>query len=417
MLRQLCSLLALLALVAPTTSSAESRALFLLDAEATGTPLQIQGRSNSVVDLVEDFIKATGDFSPIGGIPSGYSGRLDYLGIPDAITLEVNQFGTQLTLDIPSTGAHVELSASNPNALLDALEDWVREAGAGEWSDFLREANALTPLAVTSGNPKSTTALLADSAYRKFGFDDSRSRLGYETKGQRWGAFELRLDVGGSTVNTGTFDDDLYSADAALTLAGDFNSLIGLSFSVIGQYRNYDGGEIADLGLELALPFTILRPTGNKSWYWQLTPVIQAGVGASIDLAAGGLMVGGGLVSGLAYNMGPFELLMANEILYYGGIPVHNISGYDFDTELDQLFFKNGLEGTWFPGAGFYADLGMHFANFLLDDAAIDFYFTPSVGVGWQAGRWMDVRLAYEADLDGKHYVSHNLQFKLDFFF
>jgi hypothetical protein len=68
-------------------------------------------------------------------------------------------------------------------------------------------------------------------------------------------------------------------------------------------------------------------------------------------------------------------------------------------------------------GAGFYADAGVHFTNFAVDAAAVSWFVTPTVGVGWQAGRWMDLRLAYEADLDNKDYKAHNLQVKLDFLF
>jgi hypothetical protein len=127
--------------------------------------------------------------------------------------------------------------------------------------------------------------------------------------------------------------------------------------------------------------------------------------------------MGGGLVNALGYHQGRYEILMANEIAYYNGIPIDSLAGYDFATEISQLYFKNGLEGTFWMGAGFYADGGVHFTNFAVDDAAVSWFVTPTVGVGWQAGRWMDLRLAYEADLDNDDYKSHNLQLKADFLF
>ena len=83
----------------------------------------------------------------------------------------------------------------------------------------------------------------------------------------------------------------------------------------------------------------------------------------------------------------------------------------------EQLLFKNGLEATWWIGRGFYADGGVHFTNFAVDEAAVPWYVTPTFGIGWQAGRWMDLQLAYEADLDDNDYVAHSGVLKLDFLF
>ena len=119
-----------------------------------------------------------------------------------------------------------------------------------------------------------------------------------------------------------------------------------------------NGGQVVDAAAELALPITLLRPEGDASpWYWQIAPLIQVGGGGSVDLAAAGLILGGGVVSGLGYNCESFEVMLANEILYYGGLPVDQIKGIHFDTQLSQLFFRNGVEGTWWIGAGFYADM------------------------------------------------------------
>ena len=68
-------------------------------------------------------------------------------------------------------------------------------------------------------------------------------------------------------------------------------------------------------------------------------------------------------------------------------------------------------------GKGFYADVGLHFTNFAIDAAAVSWFATPALGVGWQTGHWMDLRLAYEADVSADQYRSHNLQLKLDFMF
>jgi hypothetical protein len=171
-----------------------------------------------------------------------------------------------------------------------------------------------------------------------------------------------------------------------------------------------------DLGAELALPITLRRPDDGQ-YFWQLTPFVQAAGGVSIAFAAGGLFMGGGVVNALGWNHGSFEILMSNEIAYYGRISLNDIQGYDFSTDLSQLYFKNGLEGTWWMGAGFYSGVGIHFTHFAVDPAAESWFATPEVELGWEAGRWFDIRLAYEADVGADDYRSHNLRVKLDFLF
>jgi hypothetical protein len=415
---------ALIAALAFATPAVASNPILRADIDVKDSSASGSDRSHDLINLVDDVIKLDGAFASLRNpetILKGYVATLDYLGWDDAIRIEVD--GVVLDGDplkariiVPETGLVKEFSASSPDALTDEIEDWVKNSGADEWFDFLREANAHTPLAVTSGNPRSTLALLGSSAYRRFGFDDSRSRFGYQTEVQRYGGLDVRLDVGGSSIDVGGFDD-LWTVDPTLMIAGDFGSLVGLSFAVIGQYRNYDGAQIADLGLELALPLTFLRPDDKSSWYWQLTPVIQAGAGASKHLVAGGLIMGGGLVNGVAKQFDSFEVLMANEIMYYGGIPAGNIGGYDFETDLSQLYFRNGVEATWYPGMGLYLDVGVHFSNFAIDDAYVNWYATPAIGFGWQAGRWFDFRASYEPDLGPHDYIAHTLQLKFDFLF
>ena len=52
-----------------------------------------------------------------------------------------------------------------------------------------------------------------------------------------------------------------------------------MSFGIIGQYRDYQGAQSYDLGLELAVPVTIWRPVKAAPYFWQLTPFFQAAGG------------------------------------------------------------------------------------------------------------------------------------------
>jgi hypothetical protein len=374
----------------------------------------ISASSNDFPSLVDDFLLQEGDFSGLVG-QATYTGTLRYLGIPDAAVLDVSNFGLDATLTIPSTGFSMAFSAASPDDLEQQIEDFVKHGGADEWSKFLEQVNAMSPLGLLDGNPRATTAFAASGAFRRFGLDASRSRIGWqEGEVGRFGAFQLRAEGGGGFIDVDGFDD-LYSAEGELTLAGHFGQHVGVSLALMGQYRNYQTADMVDVGLELGVPLVILRPVDGSRFYWAITPFVQSAAGASIDLAAGGLFLGGGAVNAVAVELGPFELMLANELAYYGGLPLDDIQGYDFDTELSQLITRNGVKVGFFLGP-FYVDLGSAFTNFLTADAAVDFYASPFAGVGLALGRSVNLRLGYEADV-GEDFTGHSGRLKLDFHF
>jgi hypothetical protein len=399
---------AALALAAPLQGNTED--LIQIDIPLLG----ISGSSNSFTSLGQDFLRQEGDFSGLIG-QSAYTATIRYLEMSDAMVLALTNFGSDATLTIPSTGLVVAFNAASPDDLESQLEDFLKGGGSREWAEFLEQTNAESKLALIDGNPRSTTALLSSGAFRRFGLGGSRTRLGYqEEEVGRWGAFQLRAEGGGGMVDVDRFDD-LYSAEAALTLAGHFGKHVGLSMTLMGQYRSYQSADHWDVGLELGVPIAILRPDDGSHLYWAITPFVQSAAAASIDLAAGGLVIGGGGQNTLALELGIFELTLANQLAYYSGLPIDDIQGYDFDTELDQLILKNGLKLGVHLGI-FYLDAGSAFTNFLTSDAAVDFYATPFVGVGLGLGRWANLRVGYEADL-GSGYTAQSGTLKLDFHF
>jgi hypothetical protein len=376
--------------------------------------LSISASSNDFVSLGEDFLRQEGDFSGLIGQPA-YLATLRYLEMSDALLLTVGNFGSQATLTIPSTGLVVSFTAVSPDDLENQIQDYLKRGGASEWAKFLEQTNAESKLALLDGNPRATTALAATGAFRRFGLDTSRSRMGYqEAEVARWGAFQLRAEAGGGVVLVDRFDN-LYTTDGALTLAGHFGKHVGLSLALMGQWRSYQTADSYDAGIELGLPIAILRPDEECGLYWAITPFVQSAAGVSIDLAAGGLLIGGGGVNTLALQLGMFELSLANQLAYYSGLPINDIQGYDFDTELDQLVMKNGVKLGAYLGV-FYLDAGSAFTNFLTSDAAVDFYATPFAGVGVALGSWSNLRVGYEADL-GSGYTAHVGRLKLDFHF
>ncbi len=408
----------LLALCASCIAARSARAEDLVRIDVPA--LALSSSSNDFVDLSEDFLRQQGAFAGLVG-QVAYDAALRYLGIPDALTLQVANFGASATLRIPSTGHVRAFTAVSPADLENQIEHYIKEDGADEWARFLEESNAKSALALLDGNPRAATALLAASAFRRFGIDSSRARIGYQSgELADWGGAQLRLEGAGyGRVDVDGFRD-LETWDGALTLAG-LGRVAGFSFSAIGQYLDYQGAKSYDVGLELGVPLLLARSEDGEAFplAWQLTPFVQSGAAASVDLAAGGLFIGGGVVSANALQLGPIELTLANQLVYYHGLPVRNIRGYDFETELSQLILRNGVKAGVYLFDLVFADAGASVANFLLARAAVDAYASPFAGVGVILGGIATLRVGYEADLGirGRDYTAHSVRGTVDFQF
>src|SRR5690606_34158627 len=82
-----------------------------------------------------------------------------------------------------------------------------------------------------------------------------------------------------------------------------------------------------------------------------------------------------------------------------------SVDDYDFDPDLSQDVLINGARITAPIGDNAYAYGGLAYTRFL-EDAAVEDYFTPMLGVGYRAGNGFDFRLGYEGDF-GDGYTAH----------
>jgi hypothetical protein len=393
----------LFALACGLTTAAGARDLFMLQAGG------VTDSGHDVTGLVDDFLSHEGAFSALARKPS-YTGSLEYLGISNAFTMQASAFGTQVVLSIPSTGFTKTFTGASPGAVRDQVKDFFEGAGAHELARFLNKTNALTPLAALDGNPRSTTAMFARGAFDRFGIEPLRSRQGYDAQRvASFGHFDLGVEAGGGAVEADPYDS-LYVADGAITLGGDFEPGVGVYLSALGQYRSYDGANLYDAGLELGVPILLVRAEGRDDpLRWTVTPVVQTGGGASRDLLAGGFMVGGGLVSSFGWNLGPLELTVADEFLYYGGVPLGKIRGVRIETEVDQWITRNGVKMALYPFGHewFQLEGGAKLTHFLGSSAAVDSFATPFVAVGVKAFDRVRLRVRWEADFGEHGYAAY----------
>lgn len=381
------------------TSSAGARDLVSVSVDGVR-----RASGSNFIDLVDDVLSQDGEFSDLSST-ANYTVGIDYLGILDAFQFDASLMGQSVTLTIPSTGFSRTFTGTSADDIENQVQDFLESDGANQLANFLEEVNGRSPLAVLDGNPRSTTALLSRGAYDRFGLGAPRTRAGYQRADvAQWGHFDLQVQTNGGLIDVKGFDS-FGVIDGALTLSGDFKPGVGLSFSILGQYRELDGAEVFDAGFELGVPVWLRTPDRELPIRWVVTPFLQVGAGASIDLAAGGLMMGGGVVNSISYNMSAFEFMMANELVYYGGIPLDNVGGYDFDTELDRLIMKNGGKIAYHLRGATFVETGITFTNFLVSDAAVEFYATPFIGVGTQIA-FVRLRLGWESDF-GDDYAAH----------
>jgi hypothetical protein len=403
---------AALALVCVLSTASNARELFILDA---GT---VRDGDHDVERLVSDYLLRRGQFAGLALTPTS-TATLDYLGIPNAVVLSSSAFGNQVTLQIPSTGFSRTFVGTSPASVRAQIEDFIENGGSGELAKFYEKTSARTPLALLDGNPRATTALFARGAYERFGAHalHSRGTIG-EDDDDDDGHFDLYANAGAGQVDANPFDD-LWVADASLTFGGHADPGIGVYLTGMGQYRNYDRADIYDAGLELALPIAILRPGGGNPVRWMITPVGQAGGGASRDTVSGGFLAGGGGVSSLGVNLGPVELTIANSIFYYHGIDLGEIEDISIDTDLDQWLTRNGGRLALYPfgGDGFWLEGGASVTNFLGHNAALDWWVTPFAGIGVKLGDVVRMRLGWESDFGDHDYAVHTARADFGFEF
>jgi hypothetical protein len=386
-----------LAVLTPAARGADP---FVLTAQTTsGPPASVTASGSSLPNLVDDLVQTQNQFGAFQG--QAFRAGLDYGSIKQAIRFEQNAAGTSATVSIPSTGFSKTFTGSTDRDVRNQIRDFLLKQGATEYARFLRTVNERSLIGVADGNPLAATALLADSSFFKFGLQ----RSPYETGGMifdRHGG-GLRFDLGGGVANTD--DGDGYFISAALSSVIRFNRHVGLAFASPFTYRDVEGAQVFNGGFEVGLPVVITSPTTGRGVFWQVTPTFLTGAAGSLDFAAGGTFLGGGVTNSIAVPLGESaEITVGNGIYFFEGYPIH-LGDYEFDTDLSQQILKNGLKLTVALGRGGFVDAAITHTAFL-QEAAVDSYLTPGVGVGLRFGPTSGVRFAYQGNY-GDGFTSH----------
>ena len=248
------------------------------------------------------------------------------------------------------------------------MEDYLTEDAEEDLANFYKEINANSVVAVTDGNPHSTTAYIASQSYNEFATRVGMTREERENQRELGGSFSMGVVPDAGLIDAGDFEG--YTFSLPISMRAKFGDRVGLGITIPFNYVQIEDADIFQVGAIVGLPITIIQESSDNPWHWQLTPSGHGAGAGSVDFASGGLAVGGSASSVVSYNFNSCTLSMGNQISIFEGMEVAG-----FDSGISQQILKNGLQLSipiaqrWlFEARGVYSRF--------LDDAAIDDYFT-----------------------------------------
>ncbi len=386
---------------------------FQISAQSTsGPPVTSTVNGSNLPRLLNDLIKGKDGFSSLRNVSSTASVR--YGTENNAIVVTRNAGGTAASVSIPSINFKRNFTGTDSADLERHVEKFFRKDGADTYGKFVESVNQRTTLGVVDGNPLAATAVFANQPYVQFGLQPAPTPPGEHAVNRldQVATPNLRLDVNGGYSHSDSGNG--YYAGGAFSFGAKLGDRVGLVSTTPFEYRYVAGATAYDVAEEVSLPVVLLPPRGRASLDWMLTPTVFAGGAGSVDLAAGGVFLGGGLTSSLSLRFAGFIFTLADEINYAHGFPI-TVGDYKFDTRVEQEVAKNGVKITRFIGNDLYVDAGITYTEFLRK-AAVGEYWTPTAGIGVRLGPGAGLRMGYSGDF-GPGFIDHGgaLQFYLNY--
>jgi hypothetical protein len=441
-------LLGLVLLAIPAAARAADPFVYT-ETTTTGTPQTVQIDSHSVIRATDDLLLGLGSGATLYG--RDVTASLKYGGVADALRITVSADHTTATLSYPGTGRPAETFVANgggnyfnPAQSLDnQIYNAITDPHNRDWEDLQNRLNRESFIMPADGNPSAATSFLAEQTFNRFALlndqippggnrysnnDDPEHSAGYYSP-------NFALDIGGQRINTTGFDG--YDLEFTLSATGRFLPWLGYSFAVPYQVREVAGAQSQTLGFEFGLPFDLIRTSRrNPVVSWTLTPYAEFAVNDSPDLGSTVGIFDAGLASRLAFRFGPRrDWAFAWGSQFTGFVGLHegrntDLYGDDYDYDgrddyyssynreafrghVSQQLFKNGLQVVHDFRHGLSVDASVTYSSFV-ENAAVDQWWTPRIGLGWQITRNFGVRWDYSAEL-ANHYTSSGGRFELDF--
>jgi hypothetical protein len=420
---------------------------------------------SSVPDLVEDLLDTQGQFARFDG--EDFAASLRYAGVDDAISFTLSEDGDRATLQfLGREGDPLVFTADATGDVEDQIVEFLEKEGSATVADFLKEINKRSLVAVTDGNPQSTTAIMGAYKYNRFGkhqdltrlerrimsgeviqpenpspgvfragrrqqgdmqaigdtsgFDQSGAAQDNQTMGEGApvGAAHVQWFKPGSDTGLRIrFDAQAGISDADglestfVNLSGSVeyrvNRFWGIAASFPISYYDVEGADVFTAGAHVDVPIRLVQQDDGKGFTFQVAPGALIAGSGSYEMVSGGLFWGVGGTAMASYEMNDWLFSAAASYTHFDSISLE-LSEFEFDPDLTQDYVRVGGKASYNIGDNAYVFGGASYTDFL-DEAAVDNYYSPTAGVGVRTAGDFNVRLAYEGDF-GDDYEAHKVQ-------
>ena len=437
-------LLAILAVPLLRSTAFAADPFVFTETTTSGTPQMVLIKGHSIVGVTDDLLLGYRSGSTLYG--RDVSATLNYGGVPNALKLTASADHTTATLAYPGSGRPAQTfssaGATYPASSLDnQVYNSITDSRNQNWENLQERLDQNSYVMPADGNPSAATAFLADESYGRFALLRDQEPTGAVRLNPNRSPSDVAdfyepvvtLDIDGSHINTTGFDG--YDMRWELAATGKITPHIGYSVAIPYQYRRLAGTDSETVAIEAGLPIDLLGIGKRPAVAWTVTPFVEFAYNDSRDLGSQMGIFDGGVASRLAFRFGrdrDWALSFGSQFTGYDGIHYDNNDGYDddgydgsyydgynnhdvFRGHVSQQLFKTGVQVLHDFGHGVSVDVGVTYSSFV-ENAAVDQWWTPRVGVGWQLDKHLGMRWDVSGDL-ANHYTAVGGRFEFDFRF
>lgn len=335
---------------------------------------QVTLGSDDLFSLFDELISKADEFAKFEG--SAVRASVSYLGVADALIVEVSEDAKVAEIFLPSTGLRVSFDASNPAALQENIETYFREEGSSAVAEFRKEINKRSLFGITDGNPNSSTALLARELYRL-----SLERFGEEEISGRGGVVSFDFDT--SSWSIGALEGEAFFARVRARYR--FSDKLTVLGALPVEYRRIGQAKVLGGGIGAGLQYSVVDATSSRPWGLRVMPVVGLALRGSEELAAGGAIASVGLNVSYRYLFeGGKSLTVSGQLNSFDGIPVR-FDGFELDSAVDQVIGNLGVNYAQRLGKQWEGVVGTTFTRFF-KAAGLSRYESVRIGVNRNLG-------------------------------
>jgi len=385
--------------------------ILVTNTDGSGVPDQLVTGS-SLPNLLENLVNASADFQAFAGV--AFSADVSFAGIPNVINVTVDPGTMTGTLTFTILGASAQTFVFSGADLAGQIEQFIQDNLAGQITAFLQAINQLALIAVTDGTPLSTTALSADYVFDRFGLHADLTaweRRQFDAEEFKEG-MRARIDTFYNTISTDVGNGNSFSIVPSLEWY--LSKEVSIALQIPINYLDVEGSDVYNIHANLAVPIRIFSPSFDSPLGLTITPFATLAGAGSVDLVAGGLIGGGGVLGTVSLDFVNVRLSFSSQLSFHEGITMQ-YQEFSFDPGVSQQIWKNGLKGTANIGENFYI-YGTAIYTQFLQNAAVDSWWSPGAGIGFRKADGSSISVGYSADIgDGYRGDQFRFVFQLPF--